>query len=543
MMKKYWFICILFLFAKNLNAQEAVEKRGKVDLSSPYHTIYTHLYYLQEENYAPEVAARTFSLENRSIEEAEDLAVRLKQILDGEGIYIDMDLLPRKKDFFDSTSQQHKYVLSSRYPDIYLVMKEDGRWLYSEKTAEYIDPLYTQVFPFGTHKLLDWLPRLGTKEVMGIHLWQYMGILILIVLAFVVHRVFTFFFRQGMNRLLHSLGYEEVAKRFVLPVARPLSLFVVFMLVYVLSPVLQLPVSVGYWLMLILKAILPFFATLVFYRLVDFVGVYLDRFARRTENTLDDQLVPLLRKALRTFVVIIGALFILDNLEFDVTAFIAGLSIGGLAFALAAQDTIKNFFGSMMIFIDKPFQIGDWITSGEIDGTVEEVGFRSTRIRTFRNSVTYVPNGKLADWVVDNHGLRHYRRFYTKLALTYDTPPQLVELFVEGLRKIVQNHPETRKDYFEVHLNDLGAHSLDIMFYIFFAVPSWSKELKARHEVLLQIMELAERLEVRFAFPTQTLHMETFPGKPSLTPEYTKSLSEMQATRDTFLHSKQLGKA
>ena len=186
---KYWLICILFFFTNNVYAQEAVEKKGKVDLSSPYHTIYTHLYYLQEDSYEPEVAARTFSLENRSIEEAEDLAIRLKQILDGEGIYIDMDLLPRKSDYYDSTSQQAKYVLSNRYPDIYLVKKENGRWLYSEKTAERIDPLYKEVFPFGTHKLLDWLPRLGQKKMMGLHLWQYIGILILIVVAFVVHRL------------------------------------------------------------------------------------------------------------------------------------------------------------------------------------------------------------------------------------------------------------------------------------------------------------------------------------------------------------------
>ena len=261
----------------------------------------------------------------------------------------------------------------------------------------------------------------------------------------------------------------------------------------------------------------------------------MDRLSDKTDNTLDDQLVPLVRKALRSFVVIIGALFILDNLDFNVTAFLAGLSIGGLAFALAAQDTIKNFFGSLMIFIDKPFQIGDWVTSGEIDGTVEEVGFRSTRIRTFRNSVTYVPNGKLADAVVDNHGLRQYRRFSTKLALTYDTPPHLVELFVEGLRKIVEQHPDTRKDYYEVHLNDLGAHSLDVMFYIFFAVPSWSEELKAKHEILLKVMKLADTLGVRFAFPTQTLHMESFPGHAGLMPGYGRSTEELRAEMNKLL--------
>lgn len=521
-------------------AQEETEDGSlEVDLSTPYNTIYTHLYYLQEDQYRPELAARAFSLEDRSPEEAQELAIKLKQILDGEGIYIDMDLVPRKPDYTDSLSQQNKYILHARYPDIYLVRKPDGRWLYSERTAESIDDLFQHVFPLGTHKLLDLLPRFGQKRVLGLHVWQYMAIFILILLAFILHKVFTYMFRQGLNHLLHRLGYEELAKKFVLPVARPFSLFMVVVFLLMMSPVLQLPVEMSRWLMLFLKAALPFFSTVVFYKLIDLVGVYMERFAQRTESTLDDQLVPLVRKAMRTFVVIVGALFILDNLDFNVTAFIAGLSIGGLAFALAAQDTIKNFFGSLMIFIDKPFQIGDWITSGEIDGTVEEVGFRSTRIRTFRNSVTYVPNGKLADWVVDNHGLRRYRRFYTRLAITYDTPPALIELFVEGLKKIVQQHPKTRKDYYEVHLNDLGAHSLDIMFYVFFAVPSWSEELRSRHELLIQIMELADTLGVRFAFPTQTLHMETFPGKPSLTPEYSASTAELQAARDAYLQGRQ----
>ena len=140
----------------------------------------------------------------------------------------------------------------------------------------------------------------------------------------------------------------------------------------------------------------------------------------------------------------------------------ATLSIGGLAFALAAQDTIKNFFGSLMIFVDKPFQVGQWITAPGIDGTVEEVGLRSTRIRTFSNSLIYVPNGKLADATIDNHGLRAYRRFSTQLAITYDTPPELIEVFVEGLRKIVLDHPTTWKDNFHIYMNDLNSHSLDI---------------------------------------------------------------------------------
>ncbi|AHM60026.1 small-conductance mechanosensitive channel [Flammeovirgaceae bacterium 311] len=527
-------LVLLMLFTALLaTAQE--EPLSQANLSSPHLAVKTHLYFLSEGNYQPAQAANVFRSQGRDKAEQEQLAIRLKQILDGEGIYIDIAELPRQNNYLDSASGQHKYVLTARHPQIYLVRGNDGLWRYSETTANAIDDLYKQVYPFGAHKLLDLLPRLGPKKFFGMYLWQYITILLIVLLAFSFHKLFTFLFRRGISGLLHRMGYAELASRFVLPVARPASLLFVFMLLGVLVPLVQLPVLLSKWVFLAIRAMLPFFATLVFYRLVDLIGVYLERLSDKTENTLDDQLVPLVRKALRTFVVIIGVLFILDNLDFNVTAFLAGLSIGGLAFALAAQDTIKNFFGSLMIFIDKPFQIGDWVTSGEIDGTVEEVGFRSTRIRTFRNSVTYVPNAKLADVVVDNHGLRQYRRFSTKLALTYDTPPQLVELFVEGLKRIVEQHPHTRKDYYEVHLNELGAHSLDVLFYVFFKVPSWSEELKCRHELLLQIMKLAETLGVRFAFPTQTLHMETFPGHPSLMPGYTRTPEELRAEMDKLL--------
>ena len=244
---------------------------------------------------------------------------------------------------------------------------------------------------------------------------------------------------------------------------------------------------------------------------------------------MDDQLIPIVRRSMKVFVVIVGVLFILHNLNVNITALLAGLSIGGLALALAAQETLKNFFGSVMIFLDRPFRIGDWISSDGVDGTVEEVGFRSTRIRTFRNSVTSVPNGRLADQTIDNHGLRIYRRFNTHIAVTYDTPANVISTFVDGLKKIVVEHPDTRKDYYEIHLNEMGSSSLNILFYIFFEVPSWSDELNCRHQILLEILKLAEALGVRFAFPTQTLHMETFPGQSSLTPE---SFQDMEILKE-----------
>jgi MscS family membrane protein len=291
---------------------------------------------------------------------------------------------------------------------------------------------------------------------------------------------------------------------------------------------------------LAVNALLPLFAAVVFYKMVDILGAYMKHMAEKSENTLDDQLVPLVRKILKTFVIVIGFMAVLKGLKFDIWPLITGLSIGGLAVALAAQDTLKNFFGSVMIFIDRPFQIGDWITSDEVDGTVEEVGFRSTRIRTFRDSVMYVPNSVISNRTVDNHGKRQYRRYFTKLAITYDTPADLIEVFVNGIVKIVLNHPETRKDYHNIFLNEYNASSLDVMLYIFFKVPTWNDELRCRQEIMLSVNRLAQELGVRFAFPTQTMMVEQFPGKMSLTPNYNLSKADMQRQMEAFLVTNRL---
>jgi MscS family membrane protein len=160
---------------------------------------------------------------------------------------------------------------------------------------------------------------------------------------------------------------------------------------------------------------------------------------------------------------------------------------------------------------------------------VEQVGIRSTRVRTFYNSLISIPNGKLADSLIDNMGKREFRRYNTKLTITYDTPPELIDVFVEGLKTIVLNHPKTRKDYFQIHLNGFGASSLEILFYIFFEVADWTEELEARHQIISEILQLAAELNVRFAFPTETHFIEEFPGNGSLTPKYSNNKNEFEA--------------
>ncbi len=511
-----------FLFAIPLLPMTSLALSPKEDalqLQSPYQSIYTLLYHLNSDAYDPHKAASVISESSLSENEKIDIVINLKQVLDGQGIYIYMDEVPKNPNYIDSTINLHRYILTLKYPEIFLT-KVDGLWQFHSRSIGAIKVAHDDVFKFGTDKLLHLLPRIGTKKILGLAMWQHVGILILAFFSFLIHKLFTVIFEKLILRILIKNGYEKIAGEYILPVARPLSLFVVILFLVVLVPVIQLPVGTVKYLEPGLKALLPLFGIIVFYKMADILALYLQKLAGKTESTLDDQLVPLFRKTLKTFIVIVGGLFVLENLDIPILPLLTGLSIGGLAFALAAQDTIKNFFGSLMIFIDKPFQIGDWITAGSIDGSVEEVGFRSTRVRTFRNSVVYVPNGQLADSTIDNHGLRKYRRFYTQIALTYDTPAELIEIFVDGLKEVVKNHSKTRKDYYEVHFNDMADSSLKIMFYIFFEVPTWSEELRARHEVLIEVVKLAEKLGVNFAFPTQTLHIENMPGEQSLSPKY-----------------------
>lgn len=515
---RYFFIFFIF-FTQVLFAQEASQENNNYSLKSPRESVKTFLQFLQEDEFKPEIASKTLNPEYVKGENKEKLIIQLKQVLDGSGILIDMDEVPNEPDYTDSTKNDRYQLSAIEFPEIYLE-KKHGNWYFSKKTINAIPGLHSRVYPFGTDKLMNILPKLGTRKFLGMHTWQYIGILLLIAICVIVHKLLSWLFDWIIFQLLKKKGGNNIAHEYIIPVARPFSLLVIVAIVVILVPTLQLPITFNHYLIILLKALFPLFGTIVVYKVVDILGEYMRKQALKTDTTMDDQIVPIVKRILKIFVVLIGFLLILDKLHFDITALLAGISIGGLAFALAAQDTIKNFFGSLMILFDKPFQIGDWVTAGDIDGSVEEVGFRSTRIRTFRSSLITVPNGKLADMAVDNHGMRKYRRFYTTIRVTYDTPIYLLEAFTKGLKRIVDEHPHTSKESYHIYFNELSEYSLNIMFYVFLDVPTWGEELRCKEEILLSTTKLAKELGINFAIPAQTLNMENFPGKPSLSPEY-----------------------
>lgn len=532
---KYIFSIILLLtFLQEINAQKQDNRINESEifpLTTPQRTVSAHLIFLQSENYNPKKAAKALYPFGYGQKQREKLAIKLLQILDGKNLVVDTSLVPNTVEHYDSVSKTQRYYLfPSELPDVYLERKyipvqKGYRWLYSRHTLKNIEKIHKEIYPFGLDKLLEMLPERANNKFLGLALWQYIGILIVIGLAFVLHWLFTFIFNTVIRKILARVfqrkqKWEKEFRKLIKAMARPASFFMLFWILSIILPVLQLPVWIAGNILLFIEIAQPVFIAVIATRLVDFVGSHLAKMAEKTKGTMDDQLIPLVRKTVKFLIVLVVSLVILQKLDFNVTTLLTGISIGGIAFALAAQDTIKNFFGSVTIFLDRPFQVGDWVVGSGVDGTVEEVGFRSTRVRTFHNSLVYIPNGKLADMTIDNMGLRAFRRFKTTISITYDTPPRLIDAYVTGLRKIVNMHPDTRKDSFHIYLNEFSASSLDILFYIFFEVPDWADELRARHEVMLATIKLAERLGVRFAFPTQTIHIEDMPGQESLTPQH-----------------------
>ncbi len=505
-----------------------------VTLESPHNTMLVHLHYLQKETYDAAAAARTLYGLSPG-EGAQRLAVQLKQIYDGKGLYVRFKGIPQDSLYTDSLSGENIFTPFPReLPGVYLE-RIDGRWYYSQETVGAIPELHKQVYPFGTDMLLNWLPRFAHNEILGMELWKYIGLMVILGLGILVHLILSRLLNPLVRRLSRSrIMPSLISKELTWKIARLLSVLIVLRLIFFLLPTLQLPPAASSFAVITIRIISTLLIVVILLRVLDVVMIYTERLTRQTESKLDEQLMPILKGILQAVVIVSALVHVLYVLDVNVTTLIAGISIGGLALALAAQDTLKNFFGSLMIFLDRPFQVGDWINFSGVDGTVEEVGFRSTRVRTFANSLVYVPNGKLADMVVDNFGLRVYRRYSTKLQVTYDTPPELIDQFTEGLREIVRRHPRTRKDYFEIHLNDLNAHSLDILFYIFFDVPSWSEELRSRHEVLRAVIELAHTLGVRFAFPTSTVHVEAFPGNGVTSPAYEIQPDKVKTKLENF---------
>lgn len=239
-------------------------------------------------------------------------------------------------------------------------------------------------------------------------------------------------------------------------------------------------------------------------RVVDAIIVeYITPYTKRSNSELDDQVLPLIRKGVKLIIWVLGIIVGLDNAGFDVGAVLAGLGIGGLAFALAAQDTVKNFFGGLMILLDKPFKVGERIRVGAIDGTIKEIGIRSTRLQNLEGRIVTIPNSKFADDAIENIHMEPARKIILNLGLVYGTKSAKMKEAMQILKEIVKENPEIVEENCDLSFNNFGAYSLNIL--LMYYIKKEANILEAQTIINLTIMERFEKAGLEMAFPTQTI--------------------------------------
>lgn len=513
-MKKYILFLIIVLIPFSFAyADSSAKSEPQVGYAlNPYQTVRLHLLNLDQNNYNPDISAKALNAKTYSWSERRLLAIKLKKIFDGKGLFIDFDEISKNPDYKDTLTKENKLIIFKDFPKIYL--EKDGKyWYYSRETVAAINDLYNQVNPFGISQWVDKLPDYFHMSILYIELWQLLGIIIFAGLGYLLYKLLSIVFKALIDIILHKVEHWEIPENFIISMARPFSLLAIFIMYYYTYTILELPLKFNMVIMYFLKIAIPLTVTIIVYRSMNIISVIFERLASRTKSTVDDQLVPFLRKTLKGIVIIIGFFYILKVLDVDITPLLAGVSIGGLALALAAQETVKNLLGSVTIFIDQPFALGDWIIFSGGEGVVEEVGLRSTRIRTFNNSLISIPNGKLGDMMIDNMGRREYRRFNTSLSVRHDTPPDVLKLFIDGMNKIAENHPNTKKDSINIWVNNFTDYSVNVYFNLHLIAEDFEQESLVKQEIIFDVLQLAHTLGVKFAHSTQALHIEDFPDK------------------------------
>jgi MscS family membrane protein len=230
---------------------------------------------------------------------------------------------------------------------------------------------------------------------------------------------------------------------------------------------------------------------------------YVVPLTQKTEGDFDDQIVPIIRKAIRAAIWILGIIIALNNAGYNVGALLAGLGIGGLALAMAAKDTVANIFGGITIFTDKPFTINDRVKINGFDGTITEIGIRSTRLKTLENRIVTIPNSKFTDGMVENVSSEPHRKIVLKLGLTYDTTADKIQNGMKALREIVDNNDQLEENAV-ISFTEFGDFALGILFIYY--IKKEGDIMGAQTEVNMEIKKQFEKLGIEMAFPTQTVY-------------------------------------
>jgi MscS family membrane protein len=403
------------------------------------------------------------------------LARQLKVVLD-QKLWVDVEALsdePEGQADDGLPARQDRVGEIEAEPEAVPILVErgrDGQWRIAAATVARVPELYAE---FGYGPLGDYIPApLRQIRFLHLELWQWLGLLVALLIAYAAAMLLSLVVTRAIGRL--TAGTEtELDDQLLRAAATPLTVT----LAVALFPPATLPLGL----------VVP---------------------ARETIAGLCRGLVVATIAWLGTRLVdAIAALSLLDNLGFDVTAVIAGLGIGGLAVALAAQKSFENFFGSVELSVDRPVAVGDFCRFGDQVGTVEDVGLRSVRMRTLDRTVITIPNSAFASMQLENFAVRDRIRFHTVLGLRYETTADQLRFALVELRKLLLAHSKVDADPARVRFVGFGSCSLDLEVYAYVRTSDWNEFLAVREDLLLHMMDVVESSGSGFAFPSQTVYL------------------------------------
>lgn len=334
--------------------------------------------------------------------------------------------------------------------------------------------------------------------------WKWIGIVIAIAAGFLLKSLLKkLFFRLKTSPLIRGKQQGFLMYFMNTDLQTPIAWILTSLFWIASVDGLSLPPRIDKYLTLAAQVILSLNAIILAYRATEAGGRLLLDYASKTESNLDNQLAPMATRIAKFLVIAFGILITLQNLGLNVMSVLAGLGLGGLALALAAQDTAANFFGSVTIMADRPFQVGDWIKIGDTEGIVEDVGIRSTRIRTFYNSLVVVPNSIIAKEKLENVGVRPMARILHRIGVTYETPIEKIKSYMEALENFLKSNPDIASDI-TVKFVNMGDFSLQILVVFYVKSASVPREREIQQDFLFYAMQTAADMKIDFAYPTAT---------------------------------------
>jgi len=344
---------------------------------------------------------------------------------------------------------------------------------------------------------------------LGNAIKDYLWFLVFVLMGFVVNGLVLLISKKVLSKLA-SYTKNKIDDIISKILSKPLPIKIVILTIFINIGLTHLAMS-EWWINAIKNiSFLVYVFSITLFLIKFFIGLieeYLEVYAKNTESKYDDQLIPLLKSLVKIFLFIIAVLLVLSNFGYNISALLAGLGIGGLALAMASKDIVENFLAGIVIFVEKPFKITDVLKTKDGLGAVEEIGIRSTKVRTLDNTVIIVPNRELSSYAVENISSRRARKENFTIRLTYNTSLKKVEEAKKIIINILKKNKNVESDSFMVFFESFGDFSLNIRL-IYWITGDYAVYVETKDLINITIKKEFEKAKIEFALPTQTVYLE-----------------------------------